>query len=144
MIVPLALIAPEDTCAARLVGGVKETLVEDVFVAMVPDADPKVYVSVWVNEEDALVMVIVLACPISVEDPVTAIVDARGIFVRVRALSLASEILGTMLPVCVFSTAVIAPAAIVFVPSVPWVTVVVPDAISQESFLLMDLAVALV
>lgn len=82
--------------------------------------------------------------PISVEDADVVMVAARGMVVRTNAEPDASEMFGTMLPVCVFRTAVIAPAAIVLEPSVPWVTVVVPEAISQESFLFMLLAVALV
>ena len=133
VIVPEPRMDPDSTCAARLVGGVNDTEVEEVFVAMVPEALPNVYVRVCVNDCDALVMVIVRACPISVEDPVTAIVEALGIVVRIRADPDAREMFGTMLPVCVFRTAVIAPAAIVLEPSVPWVIVVVPEAISQES-----------
>ena len=99
---------------------------------------------VCVKDEEALVIVMVRAVPISVEDPEIAMVEALGIVVNTRADPDANEILGTMLPVCVFNTAVIAPAAIVLEPSVPWVTVVVPEAISHESFLFILFAVAFV
>ena len=82
--------------------------------------------------------------PINVDVAEVVIVEARGIVVSVKADVEARDILGTMLPVWVFNTAVMFPVAIVLVPSALWVTVVVPDAISQESFLAMLLAVALV
>lgn len=61
---------------ARESAGVHDTEVDDVFVAIVPVALPKEYVSVCVKEEDALVIVIVDALP-----RLTAVaetVDARG------------------------------------------------------------------
>jgi len=48
---------------ARVSGGVQETDVLVVFVAIVPFALPKVYDSVWVNDDEALVIVMVLAVP---------------------------------------------------------------------------------
>jgi hypothetical protein len=48
---------------ARVSGGVQETDVLVVFVTIVPFALPKVYDSVWVKEDDALVTVMVLAVP---------------------------------------------------------------------------------
>lgn len=113
-------------------------------VAIVPDAEPKVYLRVCVKDDEALVIVIALTVPISVDAAEDVTVEARGIVVRVSADVEARDILGTMFPVCVFNTAVMFPVAIVLVPSALWVTVVVPDAISQESFLAMLLAVALV
>ena len=111
---------------------------------MVPEAFPKVYFRVCVKEEDALVIVIVRVVPMSVEAAEDVTVDALGIVVNTSAVVDASEMLGTMLPVCVFSTAVMFPAAMVLDPSVPCVTVVVPEAICQESFFAMLLAVAFV
>ena len=48
---------------ASVSGGVQETDVLVVFVAIVPFALPKVYDRVWVKEDDAFVTVIVLAVP---------------------------------------------------------------------------------
>lgn len=48
---------------ASVRGGVQETDVLVVFVAIVPFALPKVYDSVWVKDDDALVTVMVLAVP---------------------------------------------------------------------------------
>lgn len=48
---------------ARVSGGVQETDVEAVFVAIVPFALPKVYDNVWVKDDDALVTVMILAVP---------------------------------------------------------------------------------
>lgn len=44
-------------------GGVHDTEVAVVFVTIVPVALPKVYVSVWVKEEDARLMEILVADP---------------------------------------------------------------------------------
>jgi hypothetical protein len=49
--------------SASVSGGVQETDVEVVFVAIVPFALPKVYDSVWVKDDDALVTVMVVAVP---------------------------------------------------------------------------------
>ena len=48
---------------ARVSGGVQETDVLVVFVTIVPFALPKVYDSVWVKDDEALVIVMVLAVP---------------------------------------------------------------------------------
>ena len=48
---------------ASVRGVVQETDVLVVFVAIVPFALPKVYDSVWVKDDDALVTVMVLAVP---------------------------------------------------------------------------------
>lgn len=108
---------------------------------MVPLALPNVYFNVWVNEEDARVIVIVRVFPIKLEEADEVTVDARGIVVRVRAEVEAREIFGTMLPVWVFNTAVMFPVAIVLVPSALCVTVHVPLASSRESFFDILLAV---
>ena len=79
--------------------------------------------------------VIVLVVPIKVDAADVVIVAARGIVVRTRADPEDSDMFGTIFPVAVFRTAVIAPAAMVFVPSELCMTVVVPEAICQESFL---------
>lgn len=84
-----------------------------------------------------LVIVMVLSSPISVE-PDIAMEEDLGISVNAKAVLLLSEILGTIWPVCVFKAAVIAPTAIVFLPSDPCVTVVEPDAIVQDEFAFMD------
>lgn len=110
----------------------KATLVSAVFVTIVPEAEPKVYDRVWVKEDDALVMVIVLSVPITVEFVEMLTVDALAMLVNAHA-----ELEVT---VCVATTpaeeqvADILPDAIVLVPSVPWVTVVVPEAIFTELF----------
>ena len=49
--------------SASVSGGVQETDVLVVFAAIVPFALPKVYDSVWVKDDDALVTVMVLAVP---------------------------------------------------------------------------------
>lgn len=48
---------------ARVSGGVQETDVLVVFVTIVPFALPKVYDSVWVKDDEALVIVMALAVP---------------------------------------------------------------------------------
>ena len=62
---------------ARDTAGVHDTEVDVVFVAIVPEASPKLYFNVWVKEDDALLMEIVVAFPIVTADADT--VDARGI-----------------------------------------------------------------
>ena len=57
--------------------GVHDTEVAVVLVAIVPLVFPKEYVSVWVNEEDALLIVIVPADPIVIF--VADTLEARGI-----------------------------------------------------------------
>ena len=59
---PDALFAA--TYAARLVGTVHDTLVDVVLVVIVPEPEPKTYVSVCVNAEDALDIVKLRALPI--------------------------------------------------------------------------------
>lgn len=49
--------------SASVSGGVQETDVLVVFVAIVPFSLPKVYDSVWVKDDDALVIVMALAVP---------------------------------------------------------------------------------
>lgn len=132
---PFARILPDATCDANDFGGVHETLVLVVFVAMVPVADPKVYVSVCVKDDEARSMVIVRAVPIKVEEPLMLMDDVRGIVVNASAVVDAKDMFGTMLPVCVFRTAVMSPDAMVLVPSASCSTVAVPVANVKESFL---------
>jgi hypothetical protein len=87
-----------------------------------------------VKEEEARLMVIVRTVPIRLEAAVVVIVLARGIVVRTRAEPEERLIFGTTFPVCVVFDAVIAPAAIVFVPSALCGTVTVPVAIVTEEF----------
>ena len=49
--------------SASVSGGVQETDALVVFAAIVPFALPKVYDSVWVKDDDALVTVMALAVP---------------------------------------------------------------------------------
>ena len=66
---------------ASVRGGVQETDVLVVFVAIVPFALPKVYDSVWVKDDDALVTVMVLAIPRFTDFADTE--DALGMVFRV-------------------------------------------------------------
>jgi hypothetical protein len=75
---------------ARDNAGVHDTEVEVVFVAIVPDVEPKVYVSVCVNEDDARVMVIVDADPILTEvaDTVDALAMLSSVMVALAVILL--------------------------------------------------------
>ena len=75
MIVQVPLIAFGIWLASER-AGVHDTEVAVVLVAIVPLVFPKEYVSVWVNEEDALLIVIVPADPIVIFAADT--LEARG------------------------------------------------------------------
>ena len=77
MHVPVVLLG---ICDAREVGGVHDTDVALVFVAIVPLALPKEYVRVCVNEEEAREILIVPAEPISVAG--MEMLDVRGMVCR--------------------------------------------------------------
>lgn len=64
------------TYCARLVGTVHDTLVEVVFVVMVPDPDPKVYVSVWVRLLAALEIAKLRVLPMWLSLALVVAVDA--------------------------------------------------------------------
>ena len=66
---------------ARESGGVQDTEVAEVLVAIVPLALPKVYVSVWVKDEEALLILIARAEPIVPFEAETE--DALGMESRV-------------------------------------------------------------
>lgn len=75
MIVQVPLVA-FGIWLARDKAGVHDTEVAVVLVAIVPLVFPKEYVSVWVNEEEALLIVIVPADPIVIFAADT--LEARG------------------------------------------------------------------
>lgn len=72
--------------------------------------------------------------PIRIVPEEALTVDFLGMVVKVKAVLLDKEIFGTTFPVCVLSDAVIAPTAMLLVPSVLCVTVVVPVASCFVSF----------
>ena len=74
MQVPLVLFG---IWLASEVGGVHETEVDVVFVAIVPDVLPKEYVSVWVKDDEAREIVILFALPMVVAG--MEMLDVRGI-----------------------------------------------------------------
>ena len=79
--------------------------------------------------------------PIRIVPEEALTVDFLGMVVNVKAVPLDKEIFGTIWPVAVFKAAVMLPAAIDFVPSALWETVVVPVAICQLEFRLMSFGV---
>ena len=73
--VPLPLELFVATYCANDVGTVQETLVDVVFVVMVPDPLPKVYVSVCVRLDDARLIVKLRVFPMWLSDAVVVAVD---------------------------------------------------------------------
>jgi hypothetical protein len=122
---PIPLVAL-GTCAASVaVSGVQFTEVLVVFVAIVPEAFPKLHVKVWVKEELARLIVIVPAVPIVKSG--TVIDDALGIVVRAAVPvpdTLPRAVPENVTPLKLYENEKLA----VFVPSALCVTVVEPLA----------------